>query len=63
MSVIAVVNLLGILVSSLTLLTKKISKWLVALNELITIFYDLWKKIEHTKKPPITFGRDSRTTF
>lgn len=43
LSVIAVVNLLGILVSSLTLLTKKISKWLVALKELITIFHDCGK--------------------
>ncbi|WP_269082229.1 hypothetical protein [Lactobacillus pasteurii] len=44
MSVIAVINLLGILVASLTLLTKKITKWLQALKELITAFHDLWKK-------------------
>ena len=44
LSVIAVVNLLCILVASITLLTKKLTKWLKALKKMITAFHDLWKK-------------------
>ncbi|WP_297951306.1 hypothetical protein [uncultured Lactobacillus sp.] len=43
LSVIAVVNLLCILVASMTLLTKKLTKWLKALKKMMTAFHDLWK--------------------
>ena len=42
LSVITVVYLLGILVMNLTFLTKKTTKWLKALKEMITAFHDLW---------------------
>ena len=44
LSVIAVVNLLCILVASMTLLTKKLTKWLKAVKKMMTAFHDLWKK-------------------
>ncbi|MCT7730925.1 MAG: hypothetical protein N4S00_00870 [Lactobacillus crispatus] len=44
LSVIAVINLLCILVASMTLLTKKLTKWLKAVKKMMTAFHDLWKK-------------------
>lgn len=41
-SVIAVIYLLGILATTLTSLTKKTTKWLIALKEMIAAFHDLW---------------------